>query len=134
MRHIALASILCLLAGCSGGEGGQQVTGKVTFSDGTPLKKGVVNFASEKNLYRGGVDAEGTYTLEDVQSGEYKVSITGAHEGGEVPGTDEGHVPEGAQPTPVTPLIDPKYEDEEQSGLTVKVPGDYNIKVEKPAS
>ena len=133
MRHTALAAVLCLLAGCAGGEGGQTVTGKVTLSDGTPLKKGVVNLANEKNSYRGAVTPEGQYTIEDVQSGDYKVSISGAYDGGEVTATADGHVPADAKPSPITYLIDTKYENPDESGLTVKVPGDYNLKVDKPA-
>jgi len=134
MKHLILAVSLCLIFGC-GGKAGTSATGKVTFSDGTPLTKGVVVYSSKAGSFQGAIKQDGTYTLAGVPNGEYRVAITGAEEGGNV-SLEMKYDAQGnyiqSPPATIVPLIKPKFADLENSELSKKVPGDYNITVEKP--
>lgn len=122
MAHFAL--FLMLFAGC----GKAQVTGKVTFSDGTPLTTGTVVFTKPRFQSGGTLNAQGEYRLssykpnDGTQKGEYKVYITGAEMEPEKEGEDR------------KPLIDAKFMSPETSGLICNVKGStaFDIKVEKP--
>ena len=123
-----------LVVGCS--DGTQSISGKVSFSDGSALNKGVINLTNDSSSYRSSLGSDGTYTIEGVTAGEYKVFITGAMEGGadtaEIQYDDNGvaiETPEGSEPKP---LIHSKFLNPNDSGLTISVPGDYNVQVEKP--
>ena len=79
-----------LMAGCGGGDGALQVTGKVTSADGSPIpcEAGMVLFqpattgenASEKHA-TGGVKPDGTFEMmtrtpgDGMQPGKYKVVL-----------------------------------------------------------
>ncbi len=134
MKYFILAGALCLMAGC-GGSKGTGVTGKVTFADGSPLTKGTVVYSGKTGTFQSAIKPDGTYTLDKVLEGDYRVAITGAQEGGGGPSEmkydDKGNYI-APPPVTITPLIKSTFEDPEKSGLSKKVPGDYNIKVEKP--
>ncbi len=134
MKHFVLAGALCLLAGC-GGPSGTSVTGKVAFGDGSPLTKGVVTYSGKTGTYQGTIQPDGTYTLQGVLNGDYGVAITGAEEGA-APSSEMKYDDQGnyiaPPPAKVTSLIKSTFTNPEQSGITKKVPGDYNITVEKP--
>jgi hypothetical protein len=123
-------------AGC----GQPKVTGTVSYSDGTPLERGTVNFQTETHAAMGAISKEGHYIIggekagDGVPPGTYKVFITGAMaldtsgvkplEFGQGPGTI----------APVIQLIDKKYERPETSDLTCEVKGStvFNIEVKRP--
>ncbi|MGL4594188.1 MAG: hypothetical protein ACRCUY_05615 [Thermoguttaceae bacterium] len=70
--------LLCtILVGC--GSNMNTVSGKVTFPDGTPLKKGVVVFDSAIFTAKDQLKNNGTYRLE-VPTGQYKIYIALASE------------------------------------------------------
>lgn len=136
-----IAILACLVAGCSGGSGGRTITGKVTFSDGSPLTKGVLSITNDDASSRGAIKPDGTFTLENVLDGEYLVAITGATEGGANGETgddsmqynEQGNLIEASPAAAPKSLIPEKYADPTKSGLTLTVPSDkYEIQVEKP--
>jgi len=141
MRSAALFLLLGFVffaTGC----GQPKVTGTVTYSDGTPLERGSVNFQTEKHAAMGAIGKDGRYTIGGVKVGDgvppgtYMVFITGAM------GIDASNVPE-LQPglamvsgvtAAIMPLIDMKYERPETSGLTCEVKSTtvFNIVVKRP--
>jgi len=134
-----VAGVLCLLtvsflSGC-GGKEGSLVEGSVMYSGGSPLETGVVALTGKGGSYRAKIE-KGLYKIENVPDGTYKVSITGAKEGGSDEGDgmnydkDGNFIEEkpGAEPKS---LIDAKYTDPELSGLTITVPGKYDLEVVK---
>ena len=139
MRHFILPLLLgCLLfaAGC----GQPKVTGTVTFSDGTPLERGAVNFEAGTYIAMGSLDKNGRYSIGGVKAGDgvppgvYKVTITGAM------GVDTASAATAAQSggmgnlATFVPLIDRKYERAETSGLVCEVKRStvFNIEVKRP--
>ncbi|HSQ56619.1 MAG TPA: hypothetical protein VLM40_12825 [Gemmata sp.] len=86
MRHLfpsrrgtflAALTLLCttlLLAGC--GKSSGSVSGKVSYQ-GKALKGGSVSFVSEDGgrSFAGPIKEDGTYTIPDLLSGEYKVCV-----------------------------------------------------------
>jgi len=130
---------LVAAAGCSGRA---QVTGKVTFTDGTPLTCGVVNFANDTTICKGEIDkTDGTFKMrtfkpgDGVPPGTYKVYITETMKfgdtGNEVKTGDVGFSTIGI----ATDLVDPKYGNPDESGLSVTVKGSmkYDITLEGQA-
>ena len=79
-RLVVVAVIFCA-AGCSNKV---QVSGKVTFPDGTPLTVGKVAFETESFVATGTLKEDGTYVLgtdserDGVPRGKYKVYVAGA--------------------------------------------------------
>ena len=75
---LIVASTL-VVGGCGGRS---QVTGKVTFSDGSPLTFGTVTFANGQTICKGEIQSDGTYTMrtfkpgDGVPPGTYKIYIT----------------------------------------------------------
>ncbi len=128
MKHIAFALVTLLLVGCNTKT---QVTGTVTFEDGTPLKVGSVVFTSDVMSARGQLNEQGRYTLEStgaddgVPNGSYKVTVMGAVE---ETGTDA----QGQRRT--QQLIDSKFQSPDSSGLSCEVSGTttYDFKVSPP--
>ena len=135
--------VLFLLSGCVlfvAGCGQPKVTGTVTYTDGTPLERGTVNFQTATHAAMGAIGENGRYTIggvkagDGVPSGTYKVFITGAM------GIDTSNVQtlqfgQGPGTTaPIIQLIDRRYERPETSGLTcdVKKSTVFNIEVKRP--
>ena len=77
-----LLLLVVSLVGCS--RPGPAVTGKVTFTDGSPLTVGEVLFDNGSILARATIQPDGSFSLgmvkdgEGVPVGQYKVSIFGA--------------------------------------------------------
>ena len=129
---LGVAVSLCV--GCSGNT---QVTGHVTFDDGTPLTVGDVIFESATMQARGVLDQSGRYVLgstrasDGVPPGQYRVYISGAMEPtGRMIGDDRTPRPE------MRSLIDTKHASPETSELTCDVRGStvFNITVSRPAN
>jgi hypothetical protein len=127
---IFVAIFLVLIIGCSKKT---QVSGKVTFEDGSPLTAGEVRFESSGFLASGKIQSDGTYRLgsaadaDGVPKGSYKVSIFAMDESG----TKTGMLP-GDAPVPKS-LVTEKYRSGETSGLVCEVNGSttFDITVEK---
>jgi len=130
MRFIsffALFLVVCCL-GCGGGKG-FSVSGKVTFSDGTPVPSGQVTFSSSNVTAGGGILPDGTYTVStSVPAGTYKVTVMAL----ENTMSDPNVSVEDAKPA--KSLVDPKYNNPETSGLVCEVKGktSFPITVEAP--
>jgi len=140
---VVLTAIFCTV-GCSGNV---QVTGKVTFPDGTPLTVGKVTFETDKFSASGPLKEDGTYRLgtlserDGIPPGQYKVFIAGAMQQG---GTSNVSVPtaSGGGPRATTstempvfmPAVAPKYTTASNSGITcdVKKSMTFNFEVEPP--
>jgi hypothetical protein len=132
-RRLTTLAALALLAGAAGCDSGMHpVTGRVTFEDGSPLDEG--NVVCERQdggkavVAQGAVQRDGTFRLgvkkpgEGVPPGKYRVLV--------VPRA-LGDAEVGTRP----PIIDPKFEKFETSGLELVVkegPNEFNIKVSKP--
>lgn len=112
-----------------------QVTGKVTFPDGTPLTIGEVQFLAETHSASGKIQPDGTYRLGSmkeeggVPAGTYSVVVVKAAKTFPTPpggGIDDTPPPEF--------LIDKKFNKPETSGLTCEVGGDrqFDITVTAP--
>ncbi|MDR3199609.1 MAG: hypothetical protein LBU34_17205 [Planctomycetaceae bacterium] len=123
--------LLVLIIGCSGKT---QVSGKVTFDDGSPLTTGEVRFESAGFLASGKIQSDGTYRLgsvtksDGVPKGSYKVSIFAMDESGILPGMLPGDAP-----VPQS-LVAQKYRSGETSGLVCEVNDSttFDVTVEKP--
>jgi hypothetical protein len=113
---------LLIFAGCGNNHVG--LSGKVTFTDGTPLTVGEVCFVTDTFAAYGTLKNDGTYVVGSISEndglpkGNYHVYIAGA-------------IKVNAEET--ESLIDEKYGNRETSGLTVEVPtpnGKFDITVE----
>ena len=113
--------LLCLIAaGCGGNK---KLTGKVTFTDGSPAPNGTVVFLKDNFMSRGEIQSDGTYRIssegvnDGIPPGEYRVYVSGVSE-----------MPEGPPSAMMLPVLlgDPKYTDPETSGLTCKIPAPGN--------
>jgi len=136
-RLLFLSLLLCCLivVGCGKNV---KVSGKVSFSDGTPLDVGKVCFSDGTIMAYGKIDTNGTYTMgmtkdgEGIPPGTYKVSIVDAKK------PDSKYMvksEEGDYPLDVT-LIHLKYSNPNTSELECVVNGatTYDIPVEAPPS
>jgi hypothetical protein len=139
---------LSLLAVCGCGSGGgnktYKVTGKVTFSDGSPLTEGIVVFSGDAMEAKGGINADGTYSLTSYKPGDgapagfYKVYLGGniykpaATPAPPVDPTIEQYL-ESTTTSGSSVYIDEKFRDVSTSGLTCEVKGKttFNITVER---
>jgi len=132
---VALLSVI-LLAGCGGGgRGGSDIAGTITFTGDGPLPRGVISISGEGGSYRAAIKSDGTYLLTDVPDGTYKVALNGVFDGPPVQGYQmeydaDGNYIEAAVVEPKS-LIDPMYSTLDQSGMTLKVPGEYDLDVPK---
>lgn len=140
---VVIAMVFCT-AGCSKNV---QVSGKVTFPDGTPLTVGKVTFETDKFVASGQLKADGTYRLgslserDGIPPGVYQVYIAGAMK---QEGTSNMSVPtastSGTRTTtsmamPVfVPAVAPKYTTASNSGITcdVKKSMTFDFEVEPP--
>ncbi len=129
---VLVTVLLCVcvfITGC-GGPGGTTITGTASFDDGSPLPRGVVNITGESGAYAGGIGEGGKYTIENVPNGTYTVTLTGVKDGEVELGMnydDEGNFIESDAPELMS-LILAHYSDIANSGLSITVPGDYDIK------
>ena len=125
---LLFVSLLFAFAGCSGDS---QVTGTVTFADGTPLTMGTVCFEKkgENFVGYGDLQSDGTYSMgkskdgQGLPAGEYLVYIRGA--------IRQEMGPDG----PVTfKLIAEKFSSSASSELSCQVQGKtvLDIEVTKP--
>lgn len=136
MKYLVALLSMFVLAGCGGGNGGSEVAGTVNFTGAGPLPRGVVSISGPGGSYRAAIKSDGTYVLTGVPDGSYKVAITGVFDGPPVQGDqmeydDDGNYIEAAVAEPKS-LIDPLYSSFDESGMTVKVPGDaYDLQVPK---
>jgi len=77
--YIFIATFLVALAGC--GESKVQVSGKVTFEDGTPITSGQVLFSTGEYAVTGDIKSDSTYKLgerkdgDGIRPGKYTVSV-----------------------------------------------------------
>ena len=119
------AFLLCLLiclvvAGCGKNK---RLTGKVTFTDGTPAKNGTVIFRTDTFQARGEIKSDGSYKMssesenDGIPPGNYQVYVQGITK---MPPPVPGKM------IPPVSLIDSKYENADTSGLTCKVPAPGN--------
>lgn len=133
MRINQVLGYLALLVACGCGSSGNSVSGTVSYSSGGPLPKGTVSITAKEGSYQGAIGADGKYTIENVKSGKYSVAILGAISGEadlSMNYDDKGNfIPSKAAPP--KPLIKDQYGDPTKSGLSLTVPGDYNLKVDK---
>jgi hypothetical protein len=122
-----LSAALFLFVGCNNGKVG--LSGKVTYTDGTPLTVGEIYFETDTHVARGTLQNNGTYVVgtlskkDGLPKGTYRVYITGADK--LVTGKNEIQLPES--------LIDEKYRKSSTSGLTVDIPtpdAKFNVIVE----
>ncbi len=137
MRHLLCSVLVFALVGCSGNSG-QTVEGKVVFGDGSPLGIGAVMISNGKNSYSGAIQSDGTYKLVNVLAGDYRVAITGSIVGGtenkefEMNYDANGNYIPAPEGKPPVHLVKESMGNPDTSNLTLKVPGTYEIKVEKP--
>ena len=80
-KFLAFVCVVAMIA-CAGCGGRSQVSGKVVFSDGTPLTYGTVNFTNNEVACKGQIEKDGTFKMrtfkpgDGVPPGTYKVFIT----------------------------------------------------------
>jgi hypothetical protein len=133
MKKIFTITILLSVLFVFGCNSGSVVSGKVSFSDGTPLDHGEVILHSDSYSAGGQINTNGTYRIyggdmkKGIPNGEYKVTVIAAPIG-------ESQADAKGQPIPLPPIIQDKFSDPTQSGLTCTVNGKtvLNIKVKKP--
>ena len=79
-----LLAFVCVVAmvACAGCGGRSQVSGKVVFSDGTPLTYGTVNFTNNEVACKGQIEKDGTFKMrtfkpgDGVPPGTYKIYLS----------------------------------------------------------
>ena len=142
MKKLLLCGSIMLLSAFVGCGKNCSVSGKVTFSDGTPLTRGKVVFESPTLISSGPVQKDGTFQLgtlkpkDGVPPGSYKVCfsdiITPSIK--TIPPANGKGPPKVVVTHPESP-IDKKYLNAETSGLTCDVKGSmkFDIVVEPPS-
>lgn len=125
---LAFLLLTSFLTGCSPNV---KQSGRVTFSDdGSPLNRGIVCFENDSMMARGTIQPDGSFQITSVKKGDglppgtYNVYFTGL----------DDTVGEGENSKTVW-LLDPKYFDADQSGISVTInKGDspLEIKVDRP--
>ena len=122
---VLLCLLICLVViGCGKNK---RLTGKVTFTDGTPAPNGTVFFRTDNFVSRGEIKPDGSYKMtsegknDGIPPGEYMVYVQGITA---MPTTDRPKNP--MQMILPVLLCDPKYGNPETSGLTCKIPAPGN--------
>ena len=110
--------VFCFISLLTCGCGDPKASGRITFSDGSPLTTGLVCFESEMNTYYGDVKPNGTFSMgktkngQGIPPGEYKVFFQNAQE--QIGADDENR--------PIYKnLLDDKFYSASTSDLTCKV-------------
>ncbi|MDR1480715.1 MAG: carboxypeptidase-like regulatory domain-containing protein [Planctomycetaceae bacterium] len=119
----SIALLLVCVCFCGCGNGNQQLSGKVTFPDGSPLNVGIVCFenAETNKMARGELNENGVYVVgfesekNGIPKGTYKVFITGAI-------LEKGINEKTGLPV-TEPQIAAKYSNKSTSGLTFTADG-----------
>jgi len=140
---VVVAVVFCA-AGCSNKV---QVSGKVTFPDGSPLTVGKVSFETESFVATGTLKEDGTYILgtdserDGIPRGTYKVYVAGAMQ---QIGTQDmavqtagagGGMERSTMEMPLfVPAVAPRFSKADTSGITceVKKSMTFNFEVEPP--
>ncbi|HEY7428618.1 MAG TPA: hypothetical protein VH682_30590 [Gemmataceae bacterium] len=130
-RLAALACLLSLLGTAGCGNGLYTVQGKVVYEDGSLMTEGFVIGEMKDGdttvMMRGEIRPDGTFRLGTLKAeggaprGTYRVLVTPRDR---TPG--EEHLP---------PVLDPKFQNYDTSGLTIEVKEDHNdvtLTVAKP--
>jgi len=134
MRSFIVLTLACLIVSCflGCGDGNVRLGGKVTFSDTQePLTRGEIHFSTPTFLARAIIQPDGTYTVGSLKEadglppGTYAIAVVHTMEGsGALASMVEQTVLDSrglARTIAETPLIDPKYNNKETSGLSVTV-------------
>ena len=139
---LLLLAALTTLVGCNNN---RHVSGKVLFADdGSPVPCGTVIFDNGTSMAKGPIQPDGSYEVgfekkgNGIPDGTYKIRIIGAVAQNTKASTKKdqfsGQVVEGMGSVSTTDLIDRKYRDLNESGLTLVVDKStktYDIKVER---
>ena len=128
MRNILLLVLFALSAAILSGCGQTKVTGKVTFSDGSPLTSGTVIFENDQHSYTATIKGDGTFNMgmlkdgEGIPPGAYRVAVMAIDPASENEGTPRL-------------LTHAKYASSRTSELTydIQKSTSVTITVEKPA-
>ena len=129
--------LLIFAAGCGPN---CSVSGKVTFSDGSPMDSGEVVFETSAMMAKGKIQKDGTYSLttgeqKGIPKGTYQVSIGGFRPTIVPPSIGpDGRTSGRAQVTMPEIPVAKKFLSPGTSGLTCEVKGrtKYDITVEPP--
>jgi hypothetical protein len=121
-----LLFVVLLLSGC---DSKQQLTGKVTFSDGEPLTVGTVVFSTPTFISRANIGSGGTFNVgtnkegDGIPPGTYKVFVIGA----------EVADPKDSSGMSMLPIVAKEFTSESSTPLTVTIPGTktFDIVVER---
>ncbi|WP_417748982.1 carboxypeptidase-like regulatory domain-containing protein [Rosistilla oblonga] len=125
LASVFVVIVMLVAVGC--GEGGAVIEGKVALEDGTPIPRGVVYLNGTAGSFRGKIQPDGTYRIENIADGSYQVAVTGALDGEPVAEEmqyDEAGNPIQSKASQPKSLIDSKYSSPPDSGLSITVPGD----------
>lgn len=136
MKNTIICLLLAMLVASSGCGEGKQVTGKVTYGDGSPVTVGQVAFVTDTFYSYGQIKPDGTYVMgskkanDGLPPGTYKVYL----EGTTIVAPEQGSDPKKAPKMVATEHVAVKYLSPTDSGLTCEVQGNtvFDIKVEKP--
>ena len=147
MRPTAIFRLLLLgvflsasVVGCSnsGDVPTYQVTGKVTFPDGTPLHGGRIIFNSVDHgvAARGTIDEDGTFRLGTY--GAADGAVAGPHRASIHAARPDGYNPDDPVQRQAPAIIDPRFKRPDTSGLKFEVTPDgenhFDIEVQAPDS
>jgi len=149
LATLGMSIAVVMMAGCGsgGGKNTHTVKGKVTFSDGSPLTKGIVVFASPGGVAQGEIQSDGSYSLgsygssDGAPAGDYVVYLSGPifgppEDAGSSEPAEEGAemYTEGMEDQFGEALVHRKFSEPNTSGLSCNVSGatTFDITVEKP--
>ncbi len=127
-------SIVVLFVGCRGSDRlpTYKATGKITFSDGTPLEGGTILFEPTERVRgaRGLIGTDGTFTLGTYESSDG--AVAGKHVAAIIPSVPDDFDPDAGR---VPRTIHQRYTHMDTSGLEFEVKpegsNDYQITVER---
>ena len=138
MRSLLFLTLFATLTliGCSSDV---QISGMVKYTDGEPVKFGLVAFDDGKLSFSGQIQSDGSYkTSQKVPVGTYRVYLQSSFEVVETKGmvtNEDGTTVEGLIDSKEIPRVDSKYTSPTTSGITFTADGKtktYDVTVEKP--